>query len=139
MENSTETLYRLIDGAAFIAPAIVILVGFIHVLRLLNSWILHQTIRKSIEAKSPDANALIDKINQPFAGPKGEMPDDDRNGLVLVAIGLAIFGLGFALGGEQNIRIAIGACLFPLFVGIALLVRRYLVKREIDKESGAGL
>lgn len=124
-----------LDGAV---AAAVFIVAFLLVARLLQAWMLHRSINKSIESQSSHAGALIDKINKPFeaSGP-GEMPGDDRNGLVLVAIGLAMAGFGVVQGGEDVIHIAIGAALFPLFVGVALLIRRQLVKREIERELAA--
>lgn len=109
--------------------------------RLIQSFMLHRSINKSIEANSAHASALIDKVNKPLelalnAGPR-DAPGDDRNGLVLVAIGLAMAGFGLIQGDEATIRIAAGAALFPLLVGIALLVRRRLLKAEIEQERSA--
>ncbi|MEQ1724616.1 MAG: hypothetical protein ABL882_01660 [Sphingopyxis sp.] len=127
-----QRFFGWLDGAV---AAAVFIVAFLLVARLIQAWMLHRSINKSIESQSSHAGALIDKINKPFeaSGP-GEMPGDDRNGLVLVAIGLAMGGFGIVQGGEDVIRIAIGAALFPLFVGVALLIRRQLVKREIERE-----
>jgi hypothetical protein len=130
-----ERLMGTLDGV--VVSAALLLAVFL-LMRLIQSWMLHRAINRAIDAKSDVAPILVDKVDQPFrlSGP-GEMPGDDRNGLVLVAIGLAMAGFGTIQGDEDVIRIAAGAALFPLFVGIALLVRRRLVMRAIAKELAA--
>src|SRR3546814_2365804 len=93
---------------------------------------LHRSIRRAIEAKSDMVGAMIDKLNKPYehlGWPGGDRmgadgPGDDRNGLVLLAIGLAMAGFGVIQGHEQMIRLSAGAALFPAFVGLALLDRK---------------
>src|SRR3546814_1875595 len=71
-------------------------VGFFLLARLLHAWMLHRSIRRAIEAKSDMVGAMIDKLNKPYehlGWPGGDRmgadgPGDDRNGLVLLAIGL---------------------------------------------------
>src|SRR3546814_1806532 len=73
---------------------------------------LHRSIRRAIEAKSDMVGAMIDKLNKPYehlGWPGGDRmgadgPGDDRNGLVLLAIGLAMAGFGVIQGHEQMIR-----------------------------------
>ena len=102
---------------------------------------LHRSIRRSLDAKSDSVGALIEKLNKPYehvgGGREAEAPGDDRNGLVLLAIGLAMAGFGLIQGSEQIIRIAAGAALFPAFVGIALLVRRRLARAAAAGERDA--
>lgn len=108
------------------------------VARLLHAWLLHRSINKSIDAKSDAAGALIEKVNKPVElNARSDAPGDDRNGLVLVAIGLAMAGFGVIQGDEQTIRLAAGASLFPLLVGAALIIRRQILKREQEKGSAA--
>ncbi len=128
--------FGTVDGAIIAA---MFALGIFLLARLIQSLLLHRSINKSIDAQSSHAAALIEKVNKPFeAGGPGEMPGDDRNGLVLVAIGIAMAGFGFIQGDETTIRIACGAALFPLLVGIALLIRRRLVLKEIERELAAG-
>ena len=58
-------------------------------------------------------------------------------GIVGSAIGLAMAGFGLIQGHEQLIRISAGAALFPIFVGIALLVRRRLARAAAAEERAA--
>ncbi|MEK6540582.1 MAG: hypothetical protein AABZ45_00510 [Pseudomonadota bacterium] len=135
---SVEIAHNLFSWLDNAMAAAVFIVAFILVTRLIQAWMLHRSINKSIESQSTHAGALIDKVNQPFvAAGAPEMPGDDRNGLVLIAIGLAIAGFGIIQGAENAIRIATGAALFPLLVGAALLIRRQLVKREMEREQAA--
>lgn len=116
-------------------------IGFFLLARLINAWMLHRSIRRALDAKSDTALAMIDKLNKPYEqfafGRSGDAPGDDRNGLVLLAIGLAMAGFGLVQGHEQLIRIAVGAALFPAFVGIALLTRRRLARAAAAEERGA--
>lgn len=132
----TDRFFGSLDGVivAMVFALIAVLLS-----RLLQSYLVHRSLRKAIEQKNDIASELADKINRPFepAGPS-EIPGDDRNGLVLIAIGLAIAGAGLINGEEDIIRGSMGAALFPLFVGIALLVRRRLVLRAMEREQSAG-
>jgi len=115
-------------------------VGFFLLARLLHAWMLHRSIRRALEAKSDAVSPLIDKLNKPYEHLSGASPDtpgDDRNALVLLAIGLAMAGFGLIQGHEQLIRISAGAALFPAFVGIALLVRRRLARAAAAEERAA--
>jgi hypothetical protein len=115
-------------------------VGFFLLARLLHAWMLHRSIRRALEAKSEAVTPLIDKLNKPYEHLGGQSPDapgDDRNALVLLAIGLAMAGFGLIQGHEQLIRISAGAALFPAFVGIALLVRRRLARAAAAEERTA--
>lgn len=133
----TSHLFDWLESSVgFAALVLVVLL----VTRLIQSFMLHRSINKSIEANSGHTESLIDKVDKPLElikrGGAGVDPADDRNGLVLVAIGLAMAGFGIVQGDEETIRMAIGAALFPLFVGIALLVRRRLLKREQSADRG---
>jgi hypothetical protein len=117
-------------------------IGFFLLARLLHAWMLHRSIRRALEAKSDAVTPLIDKLNKPYEhlgwqGGKETASGDDRNALVLLAIGLAMAGFGLVQGHEQLIRISAGAALFPAFVGIALLVRRRLARAAAAGERTA--
>lgn len=115
-------------------------VGFFLLARLLHAWMLHRSIRRALDAKSDAVSPLIDKLNKPYEHLGGQSPDtpgDDRNALVLLAIGLAMAGFGLIQGHEQLIRTSAGAALFPIFVGIALLVRRRLARAAAAEERAA--
>lgn len=127
-----ERFFGSLDGVVI---AMMFALAFVLVARLLQSLLIHLSLRKALAANSPLAGDLIDKINRPFERPgSADSPGDDRNGLVLIAIGLAMAGFGAIQGETQLFRIALGAALFPLFVGIALLIRRRLAKRTANQE-----
>ena len=118
-------------------------VGFFLLARLLHAWMLHRSIRRALDAKSDAVSPLIDKLNKPYehlgwqGGKETASGGDDRNALVLLAIGLAMAGFGVIQGHEQLIRTSVGAALFPIFVGIALLVRRRLARAAAAEERAA--
>ncbi|MGB3848087.1 MAG: hypothetical protein WA940_19600, partial [Sphingopyxis sp.] len=137
----SSDFFRLLENITMVA---LFVVGFFLLARLLHAWMLHRSIRRALEAKSDVVAPLIDKLNKPYehigARPTdiaGDAPGDDRNGLVLLAIGLAMAGFGFIQGHEQIVRVAAGAALFPAFVGIALLVRRRLARAAAAEEQAA--
>lgn len=123
---------KLLDILNWSAPAIFMLIAFIQFLRLLHAWMLHSTLRQAIKSDAPAAMPLVDKIDRKMER-QGELPGDDRNGLVLVALGLALAGFGL-IQQDANMRMTLGAALFPLLVGTALLLRDFLVKRAIARE-----
>ncbi|PAL20135.1 hypothetical protein [Sphingopyxis sp. GW247-27LB] len=132
----SDGFFRLLENITMVA---LFVVGFFLLARLLHAWMLHRSIRRAIEAKSDAVGSMIDKLNKPYEhlGTRGDAPGDDRNGLVLLAIGLAMAGFGLIQGHEEVIRVSAGAALFPAFVGIALLVRRRLVRAEAAGERAA--
>lgn len=137
----SSDFFSLLENITMVA---LFVVGFFLLARLLHAWMLHRSIRRALEAKSEAVGPLIDKLNKPYehiggrtAEPSSDVPGDDRNGLVLLAIGLAMAGFGFIQGHEQIIRIAAGAALFPAFVGVALLYRRRLARAVAAEERGA--
>lgn len=133
----SDSFFNLMENVTMVA---LFVVGFFLLARLLHAWMLHRSIRRALEAKSDAVGPLIDKLNKPYEHLSGQSPDapgDDRNALVLLAIGLAMAGFGLIQGNEQLIRISSGAALFPAFVGIALLVRRRLARAAAAEERAA--
>ena len=134
----SDSLFGWLENITMVA---LFVIGFFLLARLINAWMLHRSIRRALDAKSDTALAMIDKLNKPYEqlgfGRTGDAPGDDRNGLVLLAIGLAMAGFGLIQGHEQLIRVAAGAALFPAFVGIALLYRRRLARAAAAEERGA--
>ena len=133
----SDGFFSLLENITMVA---LFVVGFFLLARLLHAWMLHRSIRRALEAKSDAVSPLIDKLNKPYEHIGGQSPDrpgDDRNALVLLAIGLAMAGFGLIQGNEQLIRISAGAALFPAFVGIALLVRRRLARAATAEERAA--
>ena len=115
-----------------------LLIGFVVLVRFFRAWLLHRTLRKAIEQNSASAPALIDRIGALDDG-RNQLGNDDRNGMVLIAVGLAMIGFSL-LGpgqGSHEMQVMASASMFPLFVGVALLVRRWLLKRELAAETAA--
>lgn len=133
----SDSFFNLMENVTVVA---LVVIGFFLLARLLHAWMLHRSIRRALESKSDTTLAMIDKLNKPYehlgSRPADDTPGDDRNGLVLLAIGLAMAGFGLIQGNEQMIRISAGAALFPAFVGIALLYRRRLARIAAAEERG---
>ena len=139
----SDSFFRLMENITMVA---LFVIGFFLLARLIHAWMLHRSIRRALEAKSDAVAPLIDKLNKPYehlGAPNGAAATpnggDDRNALVLLAIGLAMAGFGLIQGHEELIRISAGAALFPAFVGIALLVRRRLARAAAAEERAAEL
>ncbi len=131
----SDRFFASLDG---VVVAVMVALALVLLARLLQSLLIHLALRKAIAANHPVVGELANKINQPFERTSAaELPGDDRNGMVLVAIGLAMGCGGWVLGEGQVFRIAAAASFFPLFVGLALLVRRQLVLRAIERENAA--
>ena len=135
----SDSFFSWLENITMVA---LFVVGFFLLARLLHAWMLHRSIRRALEAKSDAVSPLIDKLNKPYEhlgwqGAGEASGGDDRNALVLLAIGLAMAGFGLIQGHEQLIRISAGAALFPAFVGIALLVRRRIARAAAAEERAA--
>ena len=145
----TTELVAISDGFFHLLENITVLalfvVGFFLLARLLHAWMMHRSIRRALDAKSDSVTPLIEKLNKPYEhlGPWGGGGtggnNEDRNGLVLLAIGLAMAGFGLIQGTQEVMRTAAGAALFPAFVGIALLVRRRLARAAAAEDRAAEL
>lgn len=123
---------------AVLAAFFCLLIGFVILVRFFRAWLLHRTLRSAIDRDSAAAPALIERIGALDAA-RNPLGNDDRNGMVLIAFGLALVGFGMiGLGNEPDVmRIVASAALFPLLIGAALLVRRKLLKRELAAEAEA--
>ena len=107
------------------------LFGMFVAAQIFRTWRTHlvqRTLREAIlrgTPISPDMLAEAEKGAEPGA-------NDLRNGMVLIALALAIAGFGLIEGGTDTIREIMGISLFPLFVGIALLRRVKMARRHGD-------
>jgi len=93
--------------------------------RIIRTGAVHKTLRKGIEQGQPlntDIIERLDKEPQPGA-------IDQRIGFVLVAAALALFSAGAIQGDVEKFRNMATAGIFPLFIGGALLLRLWLVRR----------
>ncbi|MBV8687383.1 MAG: hypothetical protein JOZ90_13050 [Alphaproteobacteria bacterium] len=109
--------------AIALATAVVLIVNQLG--RVLRTMMMHRTVREALtrDSASPE---LLDKIAQEKSG--GSL-GDDRIGVVLIAIGIAILGFGLLAGDADDVRNTAGIALFPLLVGGALLGRHLVIRR----------
>src|SRR5215212_3122226 len=97
--------------AAFTAMAL----SFIHVLRLVGTWIVHRTIRR-VADKDPDA---VQPLLAQFLAPR-IASGDDRLSVILIAVGIAMFAASLIIGGPDVVHYGAAAAVFPLIIGTAL-------------------
>ena len=122
----------LTELVAGISAGLFFLTGFVFLLRLVQTWLLHRTLRKAIERDSPLASNMVDQIaSGDLSGPG--TGSDDRTGLILVALGVAIAGYSLVAGEAEWIRHGLGASLFPILVGAAVLGRHYWSRRAAER------
>jgi hypothetical protein len=82
-----------------------------HFIRLRHDTQDHKTLQEAIRADSPIVPELFDQLRD---RPRRR---SQTTGLVLIALAVAIVGAGLIQGGEQNIRSASAAALFPTLLG----------------------
>jgi len=99
-----------------------------HAARLLRTMVLHKTIREAISRDSPSVPELLKGVEEQQPGSL----NDDRTGIVLIALAAALFLFGLFHGDPDDLRNLGGASLFPAFVGAALLIRyRWARRRDV--------
>lgn len=114
-----------VDIIVSIALAATVMVAITQGASIIRTFAMHRTIREVLMRGSELSPELLAGMEEP-ARPNG----DDRIGIVLVALALAIFGFGLLMNSADNLRAMSGIALFPLFVGLALLGRFWLVSRR---------
>jgi hypothetical protein len=95
--------------------------------RLWRAGMLHKTIREAI---SRDSAAVADLLAGVEEQPKPTGANDDRTAFVLIALGLALLLFAAIQNSEDMLRQIGGASVFPIFVGVALLIRHYLARKR---------
>ncbi|HMG46057.1 MAG TPA: hypothetical protein VK614_01165 [Allosphingosinicella sp.] len=95
--------------------------------RLWRASMLHKTIREAISRDNPAVTELVAGVEEEQK-PAGA--NDDRTALVLIALGLALLLFSALQNSDDALRQMGGASAFPIFVGLALLVRQYLVRKR---------
>lgn len=108
-----------------LATAVVLIVNQLG--RVLRTMMMHRTVREALTRESALAPELLDRIGEEKPG--GSF-GDDRIGVVLIAIGLAVIGFGLLAADADDVRNAAGVALFPLLVGGALLGRHLVLRRS---------
>lgn len=120
------------EMVGFVAVIAALVLGFISVLRLIATMIMHRTIRRVVE-KSPElAEGMLDRLTG-----RQEASGEDRLAIILIAIGIAMIGgTLIAVDDPGLIRAAVGASLFPLLIGGGLWLRFRAAKRA-GQRAGA--
>jgi hypothetical protein len=115
--------------AGAVVSAVAILIAVAQLCRVAQLAMFHRTLRKALDAGVPIDAAQLDRA-------LGHRPAREhawielRNGCVLIAIALATAGCGAIAGRPELLRLALGAALFPLLVGLTLMA--------ISRRTGRG-
>ena len=116
------------DIAGFVTVGAVVAFVAAQLLRTLRMHMTQKTLREAVKKGTPvSPELLMDAERSPEAG-----ANDLRSGMVLIALALAIAGFGLIQGSTDAIKGTAGIALFPLFVGVALLLRLRLVGSRSD-------
>ena len=107
-----------------IAVIAALVLGFIHLLRLVSAMILHRTVRRVVDRDPAAAEGLLAKLTEPRVA-----SGDDRLSTILVALGIAMIAASIVIGDPSWMHYGIAAALFPLILGTALWLRLFLIER----------
>ena len=114
------------DIAGFVTVGLVVAFVAGQIFKTMRALALQKTIREAVSrgvAVSPEMLTEAERSPEPGT-------NDLRNGMVLIALALAIAGFGLIQNSNDALRGTVGIALFPLFVGIALLLRLRLTARS---------
>ena len=114
-----------------IAVVAAVVWGFIHLLRLIGTLIMHRTLRKVVESDPQRAEALLAKLAAPRA-----KDGDDRLATILIAVGIAMIAASVVINDPAWIHYGVAAALFPLIVGTALWARGFVLARTGRRAAG---
>ena len=106
---------------AFVAAGV--LIATFHFMRLRHDSEDQRTLQEAIRANSPLVPELFDQLRD-----RGRRRSQ-TTGMVLLAIAAAIVGAGIIRGGEEALRSAASAALFPALIG-AVVYARARLKRD---------
>jgi hypothetical protein len=95
--------------------------------RLWRAAMLHKSIREAISRDNAAVSELIAGIEEERKPTGG---NDDRTALVLIALGLGLLIFSALQNSEDALRQMGGASVFPILVGIALLIRQHLARKR---------
>jgi hypothetical protein len=116
--------------AIAIVTAIVLVITQLARLRVAS--LLHKTIREAVNANSPLAPKLIERLDQ-----KPTAESDARTGLILLAVAVAFVLFGVIQGRFDWLQSLAGIAMFPAAVGGVLLWRSRLSAGSAS-DSGSG-
>ena len=110
---------------------VAILLGFIHLLRLVGSFLLHRTIRSAIDKDPALAEGLLARM-----AVKDEDSGDERTAVISVAVGIAMIVASIVIGDPDWMHYGVAAAVFPLIVGTALWLRQVMKQRAARRAAG---
>lgn len=120
------------EMVVMVAITSALVLGFIALLRLISTMIMHKTIRKAVETDPQQVEQLLQKLTA-----RREAQGDDKLAIVLIAIGVAMAAAPLiAIDDPGIVRLAVGAALFPLLVGGALWLRFRAAERARRRDQG---
>lgn len=102
--------------------AVGLFIGFFHFVRLRHDAEDHRTLQEAIRSDSPIVPELFEQLRD---RPRRR---SQTTGLVLLALAVALTLSGIIRGGEETVRQAAAAAVFPAMLGI-VIVWRSLLKR----------
>ena len=121
------------EMVVMVAVFAALLLGFFYLTQLIASAITHRTIRKIAERDPAAVEPLLSQLAT--AGPART---DDRSGLLLVAVGLAMITAVLIIGNQEWIRYGIAGAALPLIIGAALFARHRMIERSGLDDRAAG-
>src|SRR5688572_5692716 len=112
------------EMVVMIAIITALVLGFIHLIQLGRTALLHRTVRRAIDREPGTAQPLLDRLTSP----EPEKAGDDRTAVLLIAFGVAMLAATWVVGDLNWMRYGLGGAMFPLIIGAALGLRAYLVE-----------
>jgi len=109
-----------------------VVLGFINILRLIASVMLHRTIRRALDSDPTSAAPLIERLAASASG----TGDDGRLSVILVSIGIAMVVASVVIGNPGWVHYGVASALFPLIVGTALWLRQFVIERSRERDGG---
>jgi hypothetical protein len=133
MQGEIMLFDRLI---ANIFTILAFLIAFIYFLKLVEAWLLHRSFREAIQRDTGVAGTLLDRLEA--GSSSNRQRGDDRTGLLLIAVGVALIGFTLVVNDPRWIRYGLGSAFFPTFAGIVLLVRHVWLRRVAGRGGVKG-
>lgn len=113
------------------------LIAFVYFLRLAEVWLLHRSFRDALQRDSAVAATLVKGL-ETSESRSARQRGDDRTGLLLISVGLALIGFTLLVGDDTGIRFGLGSALFPIFAGAVLLGRHIWLRRAAGRGGADG-
>lgn len=108
-----------------IALVSAIVLAFIHIVRLIGTVIVHQTIRRAVDKDPAAAEPLLAQL----ATPAPDNAGDHRLSVLLIAFGIAMIAASVIIGDPAWVHYGAAGAVFPLIIGTALWLRLFFSGR----------